>query len=83
MDITPGVTGTDLQNQILWKQMIDGRKDATTDGTPATRAQRAMHERILLPDATGKLVATDQIIWRSGDAKRQQQQQPKGRHLLP
>lgn len=69
VDITPGTTGTDRQDKILWKQMIDGRKDATPDGTPRTYAQRAMTERIMMPDSTGKLAPTDMIIWRSGDAK--------------
>jgi MYXO-CTERM domain-containing protein len=79
VDITPGkYSGTDRQDSILWKQMIDGRKDATSDGTPTTYSQRAMHERIQMPDASGLLKPTDMIIWRSGDARGNNNDNQKG-----
>jgi uncharacterized protein (TIGR03382 family) len=70
VDVTPGkYKGTDQQKAILWKQMIGGKVDATADGTPRTYAQRAMSERVSLPDASGNLAATDLLIYRYGDAK--------------
>ncbi len=53
---------------ILWKKQIDGRKDLK--GIGRTYAMRAMHDRLMSIDpATKKLVATDNIIWRSGDLR--------------
>ncbi len=56
---------TQDQAMIYWKQQIDGRK-TLPDGT-RTYSMRAMHDRIMQPDATGKLVPTDMVFWRSGD----------------
>ena len=61
---------------ILWKQQIDGRKDAA-DGS-RTYSMRAMHDRIALPDATGKLGRTDMIVWRSGDVRGNNNTNAKG-----
>ena len=56
------------QQSILWKQQIDGRKDIT--GVGRTYSMRAMHDRVMTVDAaTGSLVASNLIIWRSGDVK--------------
>src|SRR5207237_2630863 len=66
VDITPGTTGTDRQDKILWKKQIDGRKG---DGATRTYSMRAKHERIFAPAADGSLKATDLIIWQSGDLK--------------
>lgn len=53
---------------ILWKKQIDGRKDLA--GVGRTYAMRAMHDRVMSIDpATNKLVASDSIIWRSGDVR--------------
>ena len=66
VDITPGATGEDLQERILWKQQIDGRKG--DDEETRTYSMRAMHSRIMKPNAAGNgLVPTDLILWRSGD----------------
>jgi uncharacterized protein (TIGR03382 family) len=64
VDITVGTTGTDRQDKILWKQQIDGRKGT---GSLRTYSVRAKQERIMTADAAGNLVATDDIIWQSGD----------------
>jgi len=66
-DITPGTTGNDRQDKILWMTMIDGRKTATSDGIPNTYSERIMHERILAEDANGNLLPTDSVIVRTGD----------------
>jgi len=53
---------------ILWKKQVDGKKDL--QGIGRTYAMRAMHDRVMAIDPTTKqLVATDTIIWRSGDVK--------------
>ena len=52
--------------QIKWKTQVDGKKQLTGVGT--TYSMRAMHDRVMkLDPATGNLVPTDDIIWRSGD----------------
>ena len=67
VDVSPGQTGTNQQATVLWKKQIDGRKG---DGDTRTYSMRAMHQRIMAPDATsGNLVASDLIIWRSGDVR--------------
>ena len=66
VDITPGTTGTDRQDKILWKQQVDGKHGS---GNTRTYSQRAMQERIMQVDASGKLVPTDLIIWRHGAAQ--------------
>ena len=64
LDMTPGGdNGADVQSRLLWKKQIDGRNDL--DGV-RTYAMRAMHSRVMKPNATGVLEPTDQIIWRSG-----------------
>jgi MYXO-CTERM domain-containing protein len=66
VDITPGTTGTDRQDKILWKQMVDGKHGS---GDTRTYSQRAMQERVMTVDATGHMVPTDDIIWRHGAAQ--------------
>ena len=68
-DITPGkYTGTDKQQAVLWSKLVDGRKPAA-NGIPATYAERAMHERVMVYNPTTKqLEPSAYIIWRSGDA---------------
>ena len=58
---------TNGQQSIYWKQQIDGRK-TLPDGNH-TYSMRAMTDRVVLPDATGKLARTDMIVWRSGDVR--------------
>jgi hypothetical protein len=91
-DITPGkyagpggTPGFDRQKAVIWSTMIDGRKPAA-NGTPATHAQRAMHERVMVYDPTapgpagtmGALVPSSFIIWRSGDARGNNDNNHKG-----
>jgi uncharacterized protein (TIGR03382 family) len=64
IDISGNTNG---QGQIYWKQQIDGRKNLP-DGA-RTYSMRAMQDRISLPDASGNLVRTDMIVWRSGDVR--------------
>lgn len=78
IDVSPGITGQDRQDKIYWKQMVDGHKEATGDGTPATYSMRAMHERIQMPDASGNLANTDEIIWRSADVRGNNNDNRKG-----
>lgn len=66
VNIAAGQTGTNKQASVLWKKQIDGRKG---DGDTRTYSMRAMHQRIMQPDATGNLVPSDLIIWRAGDAR--------------
>jgi MYXO-CTERM domain-containing protein len=73
IDISGNTTG---QAQIYWKQQIDGRKQLP-DGA-RTYSMRAMHDRISLPDATGNLVRTDMIVWRSGDVRGNNNTNAKG-----
>jgi hypothetical protein len=63
VDITPGTTGTDRQDKILWKQKIDGRHG---DGDLRTYSMRMMHERIMTIGADGKMAPSDQMIIRYG-----------------
>ena len=47
-DITPGkYSGTDQQKAVYWSKLMDGRKPAA-NGIPATYAERAMHERVMV-----------------------------------
>jgi MYXO-CTERM domain-containing protein len=66
IDVTPGkFSGANQQNALLWKMQIGGRKQI--EGR-TTYSMRAMHDRILVKNATtGALEASDMIIWRSGD----------------
>ncbi|MBA3541666.1 MAG: hypothetical protein H0T79_18780 [Deltaproteobacteria bacterium] len=67
VDISPGQTGANKQSSILWKKQIEGRKG---DGQLRTYSMRGMHMRVLTVDPTTKaLVPSDQIIWRSGDVR--------------
>jgi len=76
VDITPGkFTGADRQASILWKEQVDGRKDI--DGL-RTYSMRAHHERILTPDATGKLTATNELLWYSNDLRGNNNDNRKG-----
>ena len=78
-DITPGkYTGTDQQKSVYWSQKMDGRK-AAINGIPATYAERAMHERVMVYNpATQALEPSSYIIWRSGDANGQNNNNKKG-----
>jgi MYXO-CTERM domain-containing protein len=65
IDITPGkFNGPNQQGALLWKQQIGGRKQV--EGR-TTYSMRATHQRIMTPDANGQLVASDMIMWKSGD----------------
>jgi len=64
IDISGSKTG---QAMIYWKQQIDGKK-TLPDGAK-TYSMRATHDRISLPDATGNLVRSDMLVWRSGDVR--------------
>jgi hypothetical protein len=76
VDVTPGkFTGANRQASIIWKEQVDGRKDI--DGL-RTYSMRAHHERIMLPDTTGKLVATDQLLWYSNDLRGNNNENRKG-----
>jgi MYXO-CTERM domain-containing protein len=55
------------QGAIIWKEQIEGRKE-TQEGY-RTYSMRAMHDRVMEVDASGKLVATNRIVWRSGDVR--------------
>jgi len=78
-DITPGkYKGTDQQQAVYWSKLIDGRKQAA-NGIPATYAERAMHERVMVYNsATKALEPSSYIIWRSGDAYGQNDNNNKG-----
>lgn len=76
VDITPGkFSGANRQASILWKEQIDGRKDI--DGL-RTYSMRASHERVLKPDATGKLVASNELMWYSNDLRGNNNENRKG-----
>lgn len=64
INVGQGQNGANAQSRLLWKKQIDGRKDV--DGV-RTYAMRAKQARIMKTDASGKLVATDQIIFQSND----------------
>lgn len=64
INVGQGQNGANAQNRLLWKKQIDGRKDV--DGI-RTYAMRAKQARIMKVDASGKMVATDQIIFQSND----------------
>ncbi|HEU0029559.1 MAG TPA: MYXO-CTERM sorting domain-containing protein [Kofleriaceae bacterium] len=65
IDITPGkFSGTKQQGAIIWKEMVDGRKDK--DGI-RTYSMRAHHVRIQAPNAQGALENTDMMLWYSND----------------
>jgi MYXO-CTERM domain-containing protein len=64
IDISGKTTG---QASIYWKQQIDGRK-TLPDGNH-TYSMRAMTDRVILPDASGNMVRTNMIVWRSGDVR--------------
>jgi uncharacterized protein (TIGR03382 family) len=64
------------QKAIIWKQQIEGRKQI--EGGIRTYSMRAMHDRVMEVDSTGKLVATDRIIWRSGDVRGNNNNNGKG-----
>ncbi len=67
VNIGAGGTGDNVQSRILWKKQIEGRKDI--EGI-RTYSMRAMHERVIAVNATtGKLENTNQMIWRSGDLR--------------
>lgn len=68
------------QQSILWKKKVDDRKTIPgIGGNNRTYAMRAMHDRVLSIDpATQKLVASDQIIWRSGDLRGNNRNNRKG-----
>jgi uncharacterized protein (TIGR03382 family) len=65
----PAIKGANQQAALLWKNQIAGRIDNNAAaGNKRTYAERAVQERVLTPDATGKLTASDTIIYRYGDA---------------
>ena len=67
VNVGDGQNGANAQSRLLWKKQIDGRKDL--DGI-RTYSMRAMQARVQkLDPATGKLVNTDQLIFRAGDLK--------------
>jgi uncharacterized protein (TIGR03382 family) len=67
INVGPGENGANAQSRLLWKKQVEGRKDI--DGL-RTYSMRAMQTRIKTVDATtGQLVNSDQIIWRSGDLR--------------
>jgi uncharacterized protein (TIGR03382 family) len=68
VNVGAGENGANAQSRLLWKKQVEGRKDSPSG--IRTYSMRAMQSRILKTDAaTGKLVATDQLIWRSGDLR--------------
>ena len=65
IDISGNANG---QDSILWKTQVEGRKQSPEGYR--TYSMRAMHDRIMTPNATtGELEASDMIIWRSGDVR--------------
>ncbi len=65
IDISGNTNG---QDSILWKTQVEGRKQSPEGYR--TYSMRAMHDRIMTPNATtGELEASDMIIWRSGDVR--------------
>ncbi|HEX8110554.1 MAG TPA: MYXO-CTERM sorting domain-containing protein [Kofleriaceae bacterium] len=70
ISLDPSIKGTDQQKAILWKMQVAGRVDANLAANgQRTYAQRAIHERIMVPNATtGALEPSDKIMFRYGDA---------------
>lgn len=64
------------QQAIIWKEQIEGRKQSP-DGY-RTYSMRAMHDRVIAADSTGKIIQTNQIIWRSGDVRGNNNNNGKG-----
>jgi uncharacterized membrane protein YgcG len=75
VSLDPSIKGANQQKALLWKMQIAGRVEnnmaAATSTAPTgqrTYAQRAIQERIMVPNATGALEASDKLIFRYGDA---------------
>jgi MYXO-CTERM domain-containing protein len=67
IDVTEGkYSGANQQEALLWKAQLGGRRQI--EGR-TTYSMRATHQRILAPDTTGKLIATDMIAYRQGDLR--------------
>ncbi len=66
----------DGQQAIIWKQQIEGRKESPEGYR--TYSMRAMHDRVMEVNAAGALVASDKIIWRSGDVRGNNNSNGKG-----
>ena len=83
IDVTPGAhTGNNQQGAILWKQQIEGRIES---GGLTTYSMRAMMTNIMevaqTPTAgiaTGGLVRTNKVLWRSGDLRGNNNNNNKG-----
>lgn len=77
VDISPnGEKGPDAQSRLLWKEMIDGRK--RTARGERTYSVRAMHTRVLIPNADGTLTRSNMIFFRSGDLEGRNNNNRKG-----
>jgi uncharacterized protein (TIGR03382 family) len=70
VDLSTNAKGANQQQTILWKKQVAGRIDNNAAaGGKRTYAQRAVQERIMVPDTAGTaLVPSDTIIYRWGDA---------------
>jgi hypothetical protein len=72
IDLTPGkYSGTNQQAALLWKTMIDGRKNIDIGGgqTVRTYSSRVNHERVLSADTNGNLLPTDSIMIETVDSR--------------
>jgi hypothetical protein len=71
-----GEMGPDAQSRLIWKEMIDGRKEMA-DGRD-TYSSRAKQTRVMTMGANGNLVRTNQIIFQSGDLRGRNRDNEKG-----
>jgi uncharacterized protein (TIGR03382 family) len=67
INVGQGQNGEGAQSRLLWKKQIDGRKTIEGITTYSMRAKLVPIEKV--DAATGKMVATDQFIWESGDLR--------------
>jgi MYXO-CTERM domain-containing protein len=70
VSLDPAIKGSNQQQALLWKQQIGGRiNNNPAANNQTTYAQRAIQERIMVPNATtGALEASDKLIFQYGDA---------------
>jgi MYXO-CTERM domain-containing protein len=70
ISLDPAIKGSSQQQALLWKKQIGGRiNNNPAANNQTTYAQRAITERIMVPNATtGALEASDKVIYRYGDA---------------
>jgi MYXO-CTERM domain-containing protein len=81
VDISPnGPQGANVQSRLLWRKLVEGRKDIPGGGR--TYSMRINSSRIVELGADGKLVKTDNLVIYTGDLQGNNNGNRKGGRYL-